>query len=176
MKKSNWLILGILVVASIFFLWLWYYLSFNLIDNPRDLVLTIAWWAVVLVACVGIHEAEKKRQERIRTMFVAEDGLFNSEVGIVENGGNTTVQTIENTLANLEYNFHTEDFPKRGKYVYDYIVHSEKFDFDKKDDQIEVKEWEGDVVEVRHPKDDPKKFSNKEELCRILGETPAVVA
>lgn len=47
MRKSNYLILGILVVASIFFLWMWYALNFNLVDNPLDLVLTIVWWAVV---------------------------------------------------------------------------------------------------------------------------------
>lgn len=44
MRKSNYLILGILVVASIFFLWMWYALNFNLVDNPLDLVLTIVWW------------------------------------------------------------------------------------------------------------------------------------
>ena len=62
MRKSNYLILGILVVASIFFLWMWYALNFNLVDNPLDLVLTIVWWAVVGLVILGITMAEKKRK------------------------------------------------------------------------------------------------------------------
>ena len=74
MRKSNWIILAVLVIASIFFLWLWYYLKFDLVDHPRDLILTILWWVVVLAACVGIHYVEKMRQRNIRTAFLAPVG------------------------------------------------------------------------------------------------------
>lgn len=39
-RKSNVIIIAILMVASIAFLWLWNYLGFHLIDM-RDLVITI---------------------------------------------------------------------------------------------------------------------------------------
>ena len=41
MKKSNWLIVGLLVVASVIFLAMWYALGFNLIDDPLDLIVSI---------------------------------------------------------------------------------------------------------------------------------------
>ena len=53
MRKSNWLILAVLAVAAGLFLWLWYYLGFNFVDDPFDLVLAVVWWAVVLVLAGG---------------------------------------------------------------------------------------------------------------------------
>lgn len=41
MRKSNIAIIAILAAASIFFLWLWNHLHFNLVDNPLDLAITI---------------------------------------------------------------------------------------------------------------------------------------
>ena len=54
MRKSNWTILAVLAVAAGFFLWLWYYLGFNFVDEPLDLVLAVAWWAMVVALAVGI--------------------------------------------------------------------------------------------------------------------------
>ena len=48
-RKSNVIIIAILMVASIAFLWLWNYLGFHLIDM-RDLVITILWW-IITIAC-----------------------------------------------------------------------------------------------------------------------------
>lgn len=187
MKKSNWIILAVLLVASIFFLWLWYYLNFNLVDDPFDLVLTIIWWVLVAVACFAIHRAEKKRQERVRTTFLAPSQLFNCEAGLLPVQGASAVESLEQTLAGLEYNFHMEEFPNKDKVKFDYVVHSSKFEFEKDDEQqqdasapqaadadkaeIRVTEWEGEVVNVANPDDDPQKFSNREELEAILNGT-----
>ena len=70
MKKSNWILLTVFLIASIFLLWLWYYLGFNRVDNPLDLVLSIIWWVVIVVSFVVISRAEKKRREEIRTIYV----------------------------------------------------------------------------------------------------------
>lgn len=199
MRKSNWIIAAILVVASIFFLWLWYYLQFNLIDDPFDLVLTIIWWCLIALAVFAIHRAEKKRQERIRSTFLAPAALWNCEAGVVEAGAGAGVEagagtgagasaamlaTLEQTLAGLEYNFKMQDFPEDDASKFEYIVHSEKFKFDKDNDNseqsegaIKVTEWEGDVVSVAHPDDEPQKFSNRDELAAILqGGTAAQAA
>lgn len=101
MRKSNYLILGILVVASIFFLWMWYALNFNLVDNPLDLVLTIVWWAVVGLVILGITMAEKKRKEQIRTTFVARGFVFNPEMGTISLEGSSPVATIQNVITKL---------------------------------------------------------------------------
>ena len=44
MKKSNVIVLAVAALVAAFLLFLWYYLGFNRIDNPFDLVLTICWW------------------------------------------------------------------------------------------------------------------------------------
>lgn len=77
MRKSNWIIAAILLVASLVFLWLWQALEFNLVDNPIDVVVTAVWWVVIIAGCLVIHWAEKKRQERIRTVFLAPGLVYN---------------------------------------------------------------------------------------------------
>lgn len=61
MKKSNWLIAGLLVVASVIFLAMWYVMGFNLIDDPLDLVISIVWWVVIIAICLLIQWSENKR-------------------------------------------------------------------------------------------------------------------
>lgn len=135
MRKSNWIIAAVLVVASIFFLWLWYYLKFNFIDNPLDLVLSIIWWAIVGLGCFGIKKAEDKRQERVRTTYVANTAVFNSEAGLVDLNGATAVEGIQQVLEGLEYNFDIKDFPSQDQAKFDYIVRSKKFEVEKEDEQ-----------------------------------------
>ena len=69
MRKSNGIIIAIFVAASVVFLWLWHALQFDLVDNPLDLVVAVVWWVVIAGVCIAIHLTEKRRQERIRTMF-----------------------------------------------------------------------------------------------------------
>lgn len=113
MRKSNVIILAVLAVAAGFFLWLWYYLGFNFVDDPLDLVLAIVWWAVVLVVIFGIHTAEKKRRRRVRTAYLAPGMLFNSEAGFVDldalEEGTTLVDALEQTLVGLKYTFDRKD-------------------------------------------------------------------
>ena len=63
MRKSNWIIAAVLLLASVAFLWIWHALQFDLVDNPLDIVVTVVWWVVIAAACVAIHWAEKKRQD-----------------------------------------------------------------------------------------------------------------
>lgn len=169
MKKSNITIAVILVLAACFFLWLWYYLQFNLVDNPLDLVLTIIWWALIAVACVVINKVEKTRQERIRTCFVGSGVLFNSEAGVVGFGtaGNAT-EKIEEILENLEYNFNREEAPTdengNSTIAYKYVVRSAKFK--KSDDDSNEPEWEGEVTNIASQ--ETTAFANKQELIALI--------
>ena len=113
MRKSNVIILAVLAVAAGFFLWLWYYLGFNFVDDPFDLVLAVVWWAVVVALVVGIHASERKRQRRVRTAYLAPGVLFNSEAGFVDlaafEEGTTLVDALEHTLVGLKYTFDRKD-------------------------------------------------------------------
>lgn len=186
MKKSNWAILVIAVAISAFLLWLWYALSFNTVDSPLDLALSIVWWCIVALACGLIYRAEKTRQERIRTVFLASDKFYNSEAGVVALGaGASPVESIEQTLAGLKYNFDMQDFPSKDDAKFDFVIRSKKFEAKKADDdhaaegaqasqgqQVEVTAWEGEVATVAKPDDDPQKFSSRAELLHILEGAP----
>lgn len=50
MRKSNWIIAAVLLLASVAFLWIWHALQFDLVDNPLDIVVTVVWWVVIAAA------------------------------------------------------------------------------------------------------------------------------
>lgn len=164
MKTSNWIITAVLTVAAGFFLWLWYYLGFNFVDDPLDLVIAIVWWAVVLVAVFGIYFAEKKRKQRVRTTYLASGRFYNTEAGLVSlstmEEGTTVADALQTTLSGLKYSFSREELPEEEDVKFERIVRTEKFD---KDD---AEKWEGEVVNVQTKEATP--FKGKEELAQLL--------
>ena len=94
MKKSNVIVFAIAAVLSIFLLWLWYFLGFNQIDSPLDLIISIIWWVVIVALIAGVVKVEKTRREKIRTTYVGTGFLFNSEAGTVGLSGQGAVDAI----------------------------------------------------------------------------------
>ena len=140
MKKSNWLIVGLLVVASVIFLAMWYALGFNLIDDPLDLIVSIVWWVVII--CLLIQWSENKRRRSIRTTLLAPRVMYNPEVGVVEFApGQTHAQTLERILSNLTYGFDTEENANEQHIRFKQIVRSKKF-------TNAGETWTGEVVDV----------------------------
>lgn len=163
MRKSNWIIVAILVVASILFLWMWQALQFNLVDNPLDIVVAIVWWLVIIGACVAIHWAEKKRRERIRTVFLAPGLAYNCETGMIRLDPEVpVVDTLQTLLAGLNYGFDLAELPANSRVRFQRIVRTSKFG-----DNGNV--WEGELVEVVNP-GNPKVFESRRELAQLMGE------
>ena len=162
-RKSNWIIVILLATASVVFLWLWWALQFNLVDNPLDVMVTVVWWVVIAVVCVAIHLAEKKRQERIRTVFLAPGLMYNCETGVTRMGGDAAVSDeLERLLSNLTYGFDMAELPANSRVRFQRIVRTSKFS-----DGGSV--WEGEVVEVTRP-DRPMPFHNRRELVSIVDD------
>lgn len=163
MRKSNWIIAAILLVASLVFLWLWQTLQFNLVDNPIDIVVTVVWWVVIIAGCMAIHWAEKKRQERIRTVFLAPGLVYNCEAGVLRlDPGASSVDAMRKVLANLTYSFDLAELPANSRVRFQTIVRTERF-------SEGGRTWEGEVVEVRRP-DAPHPFHNQTELAALVGD------
>lgn len=161
MRKSNWIIAAVLALASVLFLVLWHVLQFNLVDNPIDIVVTVVWWVVIVAACVGIHLAEKKRQERIRTIFVAPGLIYNSEKGVIRlSGDEPLVDALAHVIDSLDYGFDLAELPSNSRVRFQRIVRSSKFGDG-------GSTWEGEVVEVAHP-DRPRQFHNRAELAALV--------
>ncbi len=132
------------MAASIAFLWLWNYLGFHLIDM-RDLVITILWWIITIGLCIAIHIAEKRRRERIRTIFISDGVLYNPEVGVVRlesNDPQAYVDGMRELLDNLNYDPNVSPDASQKRLRFSYIVHSPKFSDD-------GRVWEGDAIPAR---------------------------
>lgn len=161
MRKSNWIIIAILVIASIIFLAMWYTLGFNLVDDPVDLVVTIVWWVVIIGVCIAINWAEGRRRRAMRTSFVAPGLVYNPEAGIkkvAEDG--SYVDTLQKILTNLNYNFDKTDASSDKRIRFKFIVRTDSF-------SNNGATWTGEVVKVANP-DDVHHFQNKRELSKLI--------
>ncbi len=179
MKKSNWLAFIVAIIISAFLLWLWFFLGFNHIDAPLDLVLSIIWWVIVAVACYAIYRVEKKRQERARTCYVADRYIYNAEAGSSTAEGNeAAVQRMHDVIDELEYTFDVRDAPKDAKF--NFVVRSKTFKVRREADQAngtpEDLQWEGEVSVVERPDDDPIPFASRDELLQTLTRLSAATA
>lgn len=183
MKKSNVIIFVLLALASAFFLWLWYFLGLNQVDEPLDLVLSIAWWVVIVAAIAIIVKMERTRRQRVRTVYVGERTTFNSERGLAAiEGSRPMSEVIAGILQDLKYDFSREDFPDKDQFTVRYFVRTKKFDVEEKQEvdeaadnqasvdaaepQIEQKAWKGEVFIVETKEERP--FDTPEELAVIL--------
>lgn len=187
MKKSNVIIFVLLALASAFFLWLWFFLGLNRIDEPLDLVLSIVWWAVIAVAVGVIVKMERTRRRRIRTVYVGDGAAFNSEKGLVKLEGAAPMrETIAGILQSLKYDFERADFPEKDEFEVKYFVRTKEFEAEERKDeasdantdaatahqsaaaapQTEQKTWKGEVFIVETKEERP--FDTPEELASIL--------
>lgn len=184
MKKSNVIITVILAAVSIFLLALWYMLGFNQIDSPLDLVISIVWWAIIIVGIVVALKTESTRRQKIRTVYLADGAFYNSEAGnrILAPGVSAT-EAIAGALASLQYGFDKADAPTQPgtnqPVEYRYVVRSAKFDQGSADGSGQQAgaagagagsqdgTWQGEVVTVATG--DVRPFNSKRELAAIIG-------
>lgn len=193
MKKSNVIIFALLALCSAFLLWLWYFLGFNRVDNPLDLVLSVIWWVAIVVAIVVIVKAEQVRRRRIRTVYVGEGATFNSEKGLVPLEGESPMKDVlASILEDLKYDFTREDFPEKDEFQPKYFVRTKEFAVEERAEepveaadaesvpsdgaeaglsQPEQKKWKGEVFIVESKEEKP--FDTPEELASILASLEA---
>lgn len=183
MKKSNVLITVILAAISIFLLWLWFFLGFNHIDSPLDLVISIIWWAIIIIGIALVVKTENTRREKVRTVYVADGSFYNSELGnYVLAPGVSATAAIEGALTHLEYGFNKVDAPTKPgtnePLDYTYVVRSAKFSQGNDSsqggaantsaaNQQNEPTWEGEVVTVATGA--VSRFNSREELAAIIG-------
>ena len=168
MKKSNFIVLGISVIAAALLLALWYYLGFNHIDSPLDLVLAIVWWIGVAVIAVVIANLERQRQRQIRTIYVSPTALYNSESGVVGLKGATAVEGMQSILQNLKYGFDKKAMPEQTKFDSRFVVQTDEF---KPADEEKQEEgtWKGTVVRIdRENGNEEIGFDSEQALKEVL--------
>ena len=184
MKKSNVIVFVLLALASAFFLWLWYFLGLNRVDEPLDLVF--------VHRVVAGHRGGHRRHR--------EDGAHASSAGshrvrgrlchVQQRAGlgdyrrlSADVRGDRGHLAELEVRFSRADFPDKDRFVVKYFVRTKQFEAEEKQGsdavvdseqasagaakpQIQQKTWTGEVFIVETKEERP--FGSPEELARIL--------
>lgn len=180
MKKSNYLVLAVSALVSIFLLYLWYSLGFSKIDDPLDLVISIVWWALIVLLVVLIKRWEDRRQRLIRTVYLSPDALYNSETGVKSLGGDT-LTAVEEVLENLEYGFKTEDAPAKDEFDYRYVIKTDEYKPAKDEDEAAAEDkktiadqeptWKGTLIRIdRENGNEETGFKTLEELKTALSK------
>ncbi len=169
MKKSNYLVLAVSALVSVFLLYIWYAYGFNKIDNPLDLVISIIWWLLIVALVVLVNRWEAKRQRAIRTVYLAPAALYNSEVGVRQLDAAAPADAAEAVLRGLEYGFGTKDAPARDKFDYRYVVKTETYKPAASGSSNAEPTWQGSLVTIdRVNGNTEKSFSSKKELVALL--------
>ena len=168
MKKSNVIVLAVAALVAAFLLFLWYYLGFNHIDNPFDLVLTICWWIGIGLIVAGIMYVEHKRQRQIRIIYVSPTALYNSEKGIVALHETTMMEAMRTNLEKLEYDFSREDLPDKKTFDYRFVVQTDEYK-EGNEEKGEEPTWKGTVTKIdRENGNVETSFEDEEELMNVL--------
>lgn len=176
MKKSNIIVLAVAAAVSVFLLALWFILGFNHVDSPVDPLVTLVWWVVIVAAVLIINKVESTRRQRIRSVYVGEGQLFNSELGLVSaQPGTSLVGNVASIVENLDYGFGKQDFPEEDQFTPRLLVrtieYKREYDSDKEQQSYERGQqqrvtWKGEVV---FPKGaGSREFNSPEELHAIL--------
>lgn len=172
MKKTNVIITAIIVVVSVLLLCLWYMLGLNTVDQPLDLVISVVWWVLIAIGIALTVKFEKDRRQRIRTVYLADGRMYNSETGMVMvTAGAPLTDAIAGTLARLEYDFDRVSAPDQSKpeehVDYRYVVRTSEFKpADRNGSQGDSETWEGEVVTVATG--DVRRFSSRSELAALI--------
>lgn len=168
MKKSNWIGLAIAVLVDVFLLWLWFFLGFNRIDSPLDLVISIIWLVAIVAVIVGVNHLERQREKRLRTIYVSSTAVFNKERGLVSLGSAAAAPSVmERILRDMEYGFNLKEMPKPEEFNCRYVVQTDEYKATGGEGGEPT--WKGTVVAIDHAAGNREMpFSSRDELAAAL--------
>lgn len=168
MKKSNWIGLAIAVLVDVFLLWLWFFLGFNRIDSPLDLVISIIWLVAIVAVAAAVNRLERQREKRLRTIYVSSTAVFNKERGLVSLGSAAAAPSVmERILRDMEYGFDLKEMPKPEEFNCRYVVQTDEYKATGGEGGDPT--WKGTVVAIDHAAGNKEMpFSSRDELAAAL--------
>lgn len=168
MKKSNWIGLAIAVLVDVFLLWLWFFLGFNRIDSPLDLVISIIWLVAIVAVAAAVNRLERQREKRLRTIYVSSTALFNKERGLVSLGSAAVAPSVMECILNdMEYGFDLKEMPKPEEFNCRYVVQTDEYKATGGEGGEPT--WKGTVVAIDHAAGNREMpFSSRDELAAAL--------
>lgn len=168
MKKSNWIGLAIAVLVDVFLLWLWFFLGFNRVDSPLDLVISIIWLVAIVAVAAAVNRLERQREKRLRTIYVSSTAIFNKERGLVSLGSAAAAPSVmERILRDMEYGFDPKELPKPEEFNCRYVVQTDEYEAAGGEGGEPT--WKGTVVAIdRAAGNREMPFSSRDELAAAL--------
>lgn len=168
MKKSNWIGLAIAVLVDVFLLRLWFFLGFNRIDSPLDLVISIIWLVAIVAVAAAVNHLERQREKRLRTIYVSSTAVFNKERGLVSLGSAAAAPSVmERILRDMEYGFDLKEMPKPEEFNCRYVVQTDEYKATGGEGGDPT--WKGTVVAIDHAAGNREMpFSSRDELAAAL--------
>ena len=168
MKKSNWIGLAIAVLVDVFLLWLWFFLGFNRIDSPLDLVISIIWLVAIVAVAAAVNHLERQREKRLRTIYVSSTAVFSKERGLVSLGSAAAAPSVmERILRDMEYGFDLKEMPKPEEFNCRYVVQTDEYKATGGEGGEPT--WKGTVVAIDHAAGNREMpFSSRDELAAAL--------
>lgn len=168
MKKSNWIGFAIVVLVDVFLLWLWFFLGFNRIDSPLDLVISIIWLVAIVAVAAAVNRLERQREKRLRTIYVSSTAVFNKERGLVSLGSAAAAPSVmERILRDMEYGFDLKEMPKPEEFNCRYVVQTDEYKATGGEGGEPT--WKGTVVAIDHAAGNREMpFSSRSELAAAL--------
>ena len=168
MKKSNWIGLAIAVLVDVFLLWLWFFLGFNRIDSPLDLVISIIWLVAIVAVAAAVNRLERQREKRLRTIYVSSTAVLNKERGLVSLGSAAAAPSVmERILRDMEYGFDLKEMPKPEEFNCRYVVQTDEYKATGGEGGEPT--WKGTVVAIdRAAGNREMPFSSRDELAAAL--------
>lgn len=168
MKKSNWIGLAIAVLVDVFLLWLWFFLGFNQVDSPLDLVISIIWLVAIVAVAAAANRLERQREKRLRTIYVSSTAVFNKERGLVSLGSAAAAPSVmERILRDMEYGFDLKEMPKPEEFNCRYVVQTDEYKATGGEGGDPT--WKGTVVAIDHAAGNREMpFSSRDELAAAL--------
>lgn len=163
LHKSNKAVFTASAVLSLLLLGLWFYQGFHLVDDPGMLGLSGLWWLAILAAVAAVAWVEHLRRRRIRTVYVTDKKLYNSETGVVIiPQGEHPTDTVATITAGLRYGFSHANPPGKEEFPVRYLIRTKEF---KGGGRVA---WTGEVVIVSTGK--TRSFETSEQLADIMAK------
>lgn len=175
MRRAKWALYGLTAIIVVTFICIMFHHYLHVPEMWRNLMVGIAW-AAVIVAVTGAGRAEGQRRKTVRTCFLANNLLYNSEMGVVQAAGTAAqIDAMQDVLANLHYGFDMVEPPVNASHrsmadLFDYVVRTRTFKVAKttRDFEPRLVSWQGEVASTAYPKSKPIPFDSREGLEEAL--------
>jgi hypothetical protein len=146
-------------------------------DVLCNLVVAAVWLGAIWAGS-SLGRSESERRQSVRTCFLSNNLLYNSESGVIRaTGTSAQIDAMQDVLAHLRYGFDVVEPPRSNARqsmadLFDYVVRTKTFKVAPEADGYAPRliSWQGEVASTANPKRAPIPFSGRDGLAAALAK------